>query len=355
VPSGPMRPDEGVRIDSAHGERHDSPMDATREDALDARLIRPRTGASEAVPVVLGCMNFGRRTPEPEAARIVARALERGVTLFDTANAYGDGESERILGRILRGLPSSDRARAEVATKVGWWRAEGLRPERVTAALDESLGRLSLDSVALYYLHVPDHGTPIEATLEGVSSVIQSGKARHFGLSNYASWQILEVLTRCDRMGLPRPAVSQQLYNLLIRQLDLEYLRFARRYGLHTTVYNPLAGGLLTGRQRSAEPAPGTRFHKNGLYQRRYLSDVFLDASTELARLAADLDLTPVGLAYGFLAARDGVDSILVGPGSVSHLDEALDAVARPLAPEAMSAVDAIHRRLVGTDASYAR
>ena len=311
---------------------------------------------SRPVPYALGCMNFGRRTPEPEARRIVDVALERGITLFDTANAYGDGESERILGRLLKGR----RERVEIATKVGWWKREGLSAARVRAAIDESLERLGTDRVELYYLHVPDHETPIEATLEGVADVLASGKIGRFGISNYASWQALEVLFACDRMGLPRPAASQQLYNLLIRQLDLEYFRFARKYALHTTVYNPLAGGLLTGRHLASQPndraaLAGSRFDKNALYQRRYLSDVFFQAARAFAETAAEAGLSLVTLAYAWLAQRPGVDSILVGPGSVLHLDDALAAREVVLAAETLARVEAIHRELVGTDASYAR
>jgi aryl-alcohol dehydrogenase-like predicted oxidoreductase len=316
-------------------------------------LFEPRGAASPAL--VLGCMNFGKRTPEPEAERIVRRALEAGVTLFDTANAYGDGESERILGRILARLPATSRDTVAVATKTGWWRREGLAPARVVASLDESLARLGLDSVDLYYLHVPDHDTPIEATLEGVATVLERKKAKRFGLSNFASWQILEVLACCDRMGLPRPSVSQQLYNLLIRQLDLEYFRFAKKYALHTTVYNPLAGGLLTGRHVRAQIPQGSRFEKNALYQRRYLSDVFFDATTALAEAANRGGLSLVTLAYAWLSTRPGVDSILIGPGSLAHLEDALAAVSVALPEPLVAEVDAIHRALVGTDASYAR
>jgi len=301
-------------------------------------------------------MNFGKRTPEPEARRIVDLAIARGLTLFDTANAYGDGESERILGRLLKGR----REQVRIATKVGWWKKEGLSPERVRASLDESLARLGADHVDLYYLHVPDHDTPIERTLEGVADVLASGKARAFGISNYASWQALEVLLACDRMGIARPVVSQQLYNLLIRQLDLEYLRFAKKYGLHTTVYNPLAGGLLTARHLATGPddraaLAGSRFDKNALYQRRYLSDVFFQAARALSEVAADAGLTLVTLAYAWLAQRPGVDSILVGPGSVAHLEDALAARDVVLSDEVLARVEQIHRELVGTDASYAR
>ena len=126
-------------------------------------------------PLTLGCMNFGKRTPEAEARAIADLAIERGVRLFDTANAYGDGESERIVGELLTGR----RDRALIATKVGWWKKEGLGKARVIASLDESLLRLRTDHVDLYYLHVPDHETPIEDTLEGVAHVLESGKARY--------------------------------------------------------------------------------------------------------------------------------------------------------------------------------
>lgn len=319
-------------------------------------LFAPRSPSTPA-PLVLGCMNFGKRTAPAEARRIVEHALGAGLTLFDTANAYGDGESERILGAILRDLPSHHRDQALVATKVGWWKKEGLRKDRVIASLDESLTRLERDHVDLYYLHVPDHETPIEDTLEGVAAVLASGKAKRFGLSNFASWQILEVFSACEKMNLPRPAVSQQLYNLLIRQLDLEYLRFAKKYALHTTVYNPLAGGLLTDKRPAspATPQPTGRFHKNALYQRRYLSDVFLAAADELEHLARDRGLTLVQLAYAFLANHPGVDSILVGPGSLAHLEDAIAARTLVLDADTRLAIDTIHRRLTGTDASYAR
>jgi len=313
-------------------------------------LYTPRTTTSATL--TLGCMNFGRRTPEAEARRIIDVAIERGITLFDTANAYGDGESERILGGALQGR----RDRVHIATKVGWWHREGLRPERVQTALDESLTRLDTDHVDLYYLHVPDHDTPIEATLEGVAAVLASGKARRFGISNYASWQALELLLACDRMGLERPLVSQQIYNLLIRQLDLEYFRFAKKYGLHTTVYNPLAGGLLSGRRMvDRSILPGSRFDKNALYAGRYLSDVFVEGVSAFNDVAFAAGLSLVTLAYAWLAGRPGVDSILAGPGSVAHLEDALTAIETVLAEDTRVQVDRIHRELVGTDASYAR
>jgi len=226
------------------------------------------------VALVVGTMNFGKRTPEPEAQRIVARALERGLDFFDTANVYNDGDSERILGRALRGKP------ARVATKMGIGKMsdpEGLAPERITAAIDESLRRLGTDRVDLYYFHKPDHSRPLEPSVRAMEKLVDAGKVRAWAVSNFASWQIADLL----HFARIRPRVSQVLYNLLIRQLELEYFRFARTYAVHTTIYNPLAGGLLAGK-------PGARFENNPMYQRRYLTDRFFELAEAFARLASE-------------------------------------------------------------------
>ena len=313
------------------------------------RYLDPRSEGSPPA-LVVGTMNFGKRTPEPEAQRIVQRALERGITFFDTANVYVDGESERILGRAL----GKRRAEAQIATKMGIGKMsdpEGLAPERITAAIDESLRRLGTDHVELYYFHKPDHSRPLEPALRAIEKLIASGKVGAFGASNFASWQLLEMI----QAGV-RPRVSQQMYNLLVRQLEIEYFRFARKYGVHTTVYNPLAGGLLAGKMmRDATPEPGSRFDRNPMYQRRYLTDRFFDLADAFAGLAAEAGRTRVELAYQWVAARPGVDSILLGPASVEQLDAAIDAVKRPLPKEVIDRADELHRAFQGTDASYAR
>lgn len=309
-------------------------------------------------PLALGTMNFGKRTPESEAVRIIDRAIERGVLLLDTANAYNDGESERIVGRAIRA--GGRRERVGVATKVGFGRAagkpEGLSRERVLRACDESLARLGIDCIDLYYLHVPDYTTPLEETFSALDDLLRAGKIRHIGVSNYASWQILEMMMLCDRLGIARPVASQVLYNLLIRQLDVEYFKFTRRYPIHTTVYNALAGGLLSGRHDKARGIPsGSRFDKNKLYQGRYWTDRSFELVEALRTLAAGQGLSLVELAYAWLAGAPGVDSILIGPASMDQLDAALSGCEKALAPEARGAIDALYKDFTGTDASYAR
>ncbi len=324
---------------------------------------KPRA-ASEPVKLVLGAMNFGRRTAEAEAHRIFDRALERGVVHWDTANAYVDGESERIVGRAIRGR----RDRVLVATKVGLvriggvpagamrdgGRAEGLSRERILAACDESLSRLGTDYIDVYYLHAPDAATPIEESLGALATLLQAGKIRSWAFSNYSSWQALEMIVWCDRERVARPIMAQQIYNLLVRQLDVEYFAFAAKYGVHTAIYNPLAGGLLAGHV-PGEPPKGSRFDGNPMYRRRYWNDTMHARVGEYRTLAAELGIGIVELSYSWLASRAGVDSILVGPGSIEHLDAALDGCTRPLGEEASARIDVIHRTQQGTDAVYAR
>lgn len=336
-----------------------------REDVtLDpVAWAKPRT-ASEPVKLVLGAMNFGRRTTETEAHRIFDRAVERDVVHWDTANAYVDGESERILGRALRGR----RDRVIVATKVGLVRvggvpagamrdgghAEGLSRERILAACDESLSRLGTDYVDIYYLHAPDRATPIEESLGALAILLQAGKIRSWAYSNYSSWQGLEMIAWCDRERVARPIMAQQIYNLVVRQLDVEYFAFAQKYGVHTAIYNPLAGGLFA-RDVSGEPPKGSRFDANPMYQRRYWNDTMHARVRDYHALAAELGIGLVELSYAWLASRSGVDSILVGPGTIEHLDAAIDGCGRSLSEEASARIDAIHRAHEGTDAVYAR
>jgi len=322
-----------------------------------APWLTPRPEGQAQRPVLaLGTMNFGKRTPAAEARRIVDRALERGVRFFDTANVYGNGESERLLGQVLRGR----REEVGLATKAGLARVQG-RPEglsaaRVERALEESLERLGTSYVDLFYLHQPDPATPLEETVEAVGRLLRAGKARQWGVSNFAAWQILELELLCDARGLPRPAVSQVLYNVLVRQIELEYLPFTRRHPLHTTVYNPLAGGVLTGRYAPGAPLPSdSRLGSNRMYQGRYGSSRLLEQVEALRAVAQAEGMDLVTLAYAWLAGRPGVDSVLVGPGSVEHLDAALEAWSRPLSPEALARIDELHQAFLGTDARYAR
>ena len=300
--------------------------------------------------LAIGTMNFGRRTAEPEALKIIDLAIEQGATFFDTANMYCEGDSERIVGRAVKGR----RHAVRIATKVGVWKKEGLSKQRVLAAIDESLERLQTDYVDVYYLHTPDHATPVTETLDAIAAIYAAGKIRAWGLSNYAAWQLVEINALCDERSMPRPAYSQVLYNLLVRQLEVEYLPCVRRHPIHTTVYNPLGGGLLA-RPVTAIIPKGSRFDVNPVYRKRYWSEQMHELTNDLLKVATDSGMSLITLAYAWLLRRQGVNSVLAGPGSVEHLEAALVAAQMVLPDEVMKAVDAVYLEFTGTEASYAR
>jgi aryl-alcohol dehydrogenase-like predicted oxidoreductase len=328
----------------------------TSSDLLQTVLARRAPGVT--AKQVLGAMNFGKRTTEAESKAILARALELGIVHIDTANAYGEGISESIVGNALRG--GSARDQVTIATKCGFGRVKG-RPEGLSRsvileAADASLQRLSTDRIDVYYLHVPDHDTPIDETLDAVTELLEKKKILAWGVSNYAAWQILEMMHKADARKMARPVIAQQLYNVLLRQLDVEYFPFARAYGLHTTVYNPLAGGLLSGKhQRDGSTQGGSRFDKNRLYQGRYFTDVMFDRVEALGELARAEQMSVLELSYAWLAGAPGVDSILLGPASVKQLEEGVEACARGLSPEVRGLVDARYRVWLGSDTYYVR
>ncbi len=319
---------------------------------------RPPDPPDSLVPpsLVLGAMNFGKRTPADESDRIVRRALERGIRVFDTANAYNAGESERILGRAL----GRERERVIVSTKAGLGlvpgKPEGLAPEAMFRAFDASLGRLGTDRIDIYYLHVPDRSTPIEQTLGAMKELLGSGRVRAWGVSNYAAWELLEMIHWADAHAMARPTVSQALYNALHRQVEVEYLAFARRYAIETVAYNALAGGLLAGGHRWGEaPAKGTRFDGNRMYQRRYWTAAMFDRVALLDAIARDEGSSLLQLSYGWLASRADVDSILLGPATVVQLDAALDAVAKIPSKTAIARIDELALQWSGSDTNYVR
>jgi len=311
-----------------------------------------------AIPfATVGTMMFGSRADEAESRRIVDRALDSGIGFFDTADAYNAGESERILGRALKGR----RDRALVATKVGYGKddqgsEEGTSRSAILRAIDLSLQRLGMDCVDVYYLHRPDPKAPVAESLETMAGLVRAGKTRHFAISNYGAWQTYEILDLCDRHGWPRPVMTQMIYNLLLRQIELEYVSLCRHRGLHLTVYNPLAGGLLTGKYTSLQDEQhGSRFVSNEMYRKRYWTPRMLAGAQGLQRIADRYGLPLTHLALGWTTQHGKVDSILLGPSSEAQLRDCLAAGEKELPEEAMRDIDAFLLEFEGTNASYAR
>ena len=310
--------------------------------------------------LVLGTMTFGDTVDETEAKSIVDAALDAGVTGVDTANAYADGRTEEILAGLLR----TRRDRVVLATKAGMPHPDAgdhspLSPTALRASVDGSLRRLDTDRIDLFYLHQPDRATPVADTLGAVAELVAEGKVLALGVSNYAAWQIAELTHVAGQVGAPRPVVAQQLYNLLARRVEEEYLEYARTSGLLTMVYNPLGGGLLTGRHRFADD-PGTgRFGDSKLaamYRQRYW-DARLFAAVD--RLTAIADGAGVGLAelsLRWLLGNQDVGAVLLGGSRTEQLHANLAAAAAgPLPDDVRTACDEVGADLRGPMPAYNR
>ncbi|GAB6903432.1 aldo/keto reductase [Kineosporia succinea] len=309
--------------------------------------------------LALGTMTFGDTVEAETAGRMLDLALEAGVTMIDTANGYAGGATESMLGSLL---PS--RRGFVLATKAGIphpdaERLPPLSPEAVRLSVEGSLKRLGVERVDLFYLHQPDRSTPLRETLTAVGELVTEGKIGALGVSNYAAWHVGAVNAAADEVGTPRPVVAQQLYNLLARRIEDEYTDFASASGIATMVYNPLGGGLLSGRHTFGQrPAEG-RFGDSRLaamYTERYWNAELFEAIADLGAVAEQAGLALPELALRWLLSRDVVDSVLLGGSKVAQLEANLAAAAKgPLPEDVVVACEAIGTRLHGPMPAYAR
>lgn len=306
----------------------------------------------------MGTMTFGSQLDLAGSRAIVNKCLDAGINFFDTANVYNQGQSEEIAGQCL----GSERKNVILASKVRG--AMGAGPEYVglsrpaiRRAIDDSLRRLGTDYLDIYYLHQPDYETPIEETLDAMEELRREGKIRYVATSNYASWQIAEILWISEKKGYPPPVISQPMYNLLARGIEQEYLPFTRRFGVSVISYNPLAGGMLTGKQDlSSGPISGSRFDGNQMYLKRYWHDSYFDAVGALKSLAAGAGMSSVEMALAWVFHNPDVDSVLLGASRMEQLEENLRALERPaLSAEMLSQCDEVWERLRGVTPKYNR
>ncbi len=309
---------------------------------------------------VLGTMTFGDTVDRETAATMLDLVRDAGATELDTANVYAGGMTEEMLGELL----STRRGVFSVATKAGMPHPDAgdappLSAKALRACLTGSLRRLGLDRVDLFYLHQPDPTTPLSETVEALAALTREGLVGRIGVSNYAAWQIAELRHLFAEAGLPGPAVAQQMYNLLARRLDEEYAAFAAAAGVETIVYNPLGGGLLSGRYRfDAEPGAG-RFGTSRLspaYRERYWNRRQFEAVDALSAIASEASLGLPELALRWVASRPVTTAVLVGASRVDHLRTNLDALARgPLPDDVLHRCDEVGHDLRGPMPAYNR
>jgi aryl-alcohol dehydrogenase-like predicted oxidoreductase len=310
-------------------------------------------------PIVLGTMTFGDTTDEATAVDIVSAALDAGVTWIDTANVYVAGRSEEILGRALKG-----REGLTLATKVGQPHPEVgteslLSRTLVRRAVEGSLRRLQREHVEILYLHTPDRSTPIRETLAEIAELAAEGKVGALGISNYSAWQTAEVQAAAREVGAPAVTVGQQMYNLVARRIEEEYQEYALTTQLPTMIYNPLAGGLLTGRYRFDQDASDGRFasaRNAQQYRDRYWDRRLFDAVERLTAIADEAGIPLLELALRWTISRPVVQSVLLGGSRVSHVVANIEALRRgPLEPRLVEAAAEVGDELRGPMPAYNR
>jgi aryl-alcohol dehydrogenase-like predicted oxidoreductase len=277
---------------------------------MDTRPI----GSLRVSIVGLGCNNFGRRLDSQATERVVHAALDAGVTFFDTADIYGNTQSEVFLGRALAGR----RGQAVIATKFGMRiddERQGAKPAYVRRAVEDSLKRLNVDCIDLYQLHQPDKTVPIADTLGALDEIVRSGKVREIGCSNVSAEQLVEA--RAAAGAGARFVSVQNEYSLLHRDPEQGVLAECARLGLAFLPFFPLASGLLTGKYRKgAPPPPGTRLAASTPFTARFLSDANVETEERLRDFADRHGRTLLELAISWLLARPAVASVIAGATS---------------------------------------
>jgi 1-deoxyxylulose-5-phosphate synthase len=287
----------------------------------------------------LGTMTFGLQCDEKASFAILDAAAAAGITFLDTADAYplGDkvenmGRTEEILGKWLKGRREQFVIATKCSGRVGpapW--DQGTSRKHVMKAIDDSLRRLGTDYVDLYQVHHYDANTTVDETVEAFDAVVKAGKARYFGVSNYHAYRVARALGRAEALGLTRLVSVQPRYNLLFRQIERELLPHCAEEGLAAIPYNPLAGGLLTGKHKRAAPPPeGTRFTLGAAaktYTERYWQEREFDTVEAFVKLAKEAGVEPVTLAVAWVLANPAITAPLIGASKPEQLKANVAAV----------------------------
>jgi aryl-alcohol dehydrogenase (NADP+) len=290
--------------------------------------------------ICLGTMTFGLQCDEQTSFAILDRAIEGGVDFIDTADVYPlggtletGGRTEDIIGRWMR--ERGNRNSIVLATKCAGAMGPGpndvgLSRYHIHKAVDESLRRLGTDVIDLYQVHAFDPRTPIEETLRALDDLVRWGKVRYAGCSNYPAWRLGQALATSDRLGIARYESLQPRYNMLYRDIETELLPLVRAEGLGVIVYNPLAGGFLSGKHRKGEEPPeNTRFNLGTAgrrYRQRYWQDEQFDAVETLRAAVDERGADMVGVAVQWVLSQPGITSAIVGASQPDQLEASLRA-----------------------------
>jgi aryl-alcohol dehydrogenase-like predicted oxidoreductase len=314
----------------------------------------------EVPALCLGTMTFGLQVDEVGSQAILDKAVGSGLTFLDTADAYPlggtretIGETEAIIGRWMKARGNRDRliiaTKCFAPTRRGP-NNMGLSRQHIIESIDKSLQRLQTDYVDIYQSHGFDARTPIEETLRAFDDLVTAGKVRYTGCSNYPAWRLGQAQRAADKLGIAGYSSVQPRYNLLYREIENELLPLACDSGLGVLVYNPLAGGFLSGKYAPGQdPEAGTRFTLGTAaqrYQARYWHDAQFEQVEALKAIVQGRDMNMVSVAVAWVLAQKGVTSAIIGASRPEQLDANLAALELTLDDELMAACDAAWWRL---------
>lgn len=272
--------------------------------------------------LILGTMTFGESVFSPDVEAFINDFLDAGYTELDTAYVYNDGTCEKLLGEVLPSLKKP----YKIATKVNPRISGKLDGAAAYKQINESLERLQLSSIDIVYLHFPDPATPLIDVLLAMADLHDQGKYTELGLSNFPAWMVADIWHICDKHGWVKPTVYEGMYNPLTRKAEIELNACLDNYGIRYYAYNPLCGGLLTGRYERFEDAPsdGRFTHRPG-YQNRYWKKSYFDAVEIVKKACATENITTVEASYRWLAYHSMLreergDGIIIGASKMNHL-----------------------------------
>ena len=285
----------------------------------------------------LGSVTFGREIDAETSFSILDYAMDRDINFIDTAEVYSAGGSEKVLGQWLS--RSSNREKVVLGTKI----VPPLGRERILQVAEDSLRRLQTDVIDLYQPHAFDAGTPLEETMDALNTLVQQGKARYLGCSNFDAWQICKALWIADVNGWAPMVSVQPNYSVAIRDIEAELLPFCADQNIGVTSYSPLGAGFLTGKYTKTWTAPkGTRFDVMPDHWDIYENDVSMRRMEGLRELASETGISMVQLAMAWAIGQPGITSVLIGCRTTSHIDQAFQAEEMGLTQEIRDRINAL-------------
>lgn len=294
----------------------------------------------------IGCNNFGPRLDVEATKKVVYRALDLGVTFFDTADVYGFGQSESQLGEVL----GDRRKDVVIASKCGMamdkdGKLSGASRRYIMNAVDDSLKRLRTDYIDFFQLHVPDPKTPIEETMRAFDDLVTQGKVRYIGCSNLPAWQVVEANMTAAARGQTTFLACQEEYSLLVRDIEKDLLPAMKKQGMSLLPYRPIASGFLTGKYKRGAPLPeGSRLAigNQKRFADRYLTDKNFDRLEKLEAFGKQSGRSMLDIAFGWVASKPFVPSVMAGASTPEQVEANAKAVTCNLTPAEVTEIETI-------------